>query len=137
MPFSRRPSNDRRCSPIPCRPKGNLPSDKADGDKTIHIPLKSRNVAGKISFSFNRQMYVNESNLDMSSVYISDYVQTDSLYVPVFKQEKMQNNELNIVLVEAGFDQSNITIPLRYVFDSNYFGYCDESEYCIHGGVRE
>ena len=109
---------------------------KVDGDKTIRIPLTSVNVNKNVSFELNCNMYVNKSSLDMSSIPLEGYEETNSLYVPFSKQMKMCDNEVNIILHESGFDLSKITIPMSFVIDRNAFGFCDDSDYCIHGGVR-
>ena len=109
---------------------------KIDGDKTIRIPLSVINVNTNVSFDLNCRMYVNKSSLDMSSLPKEGYVETNSLYVPFSKQMKMCDNEVNIILHESGFDLSEISIPMSFVLNRSTFGFCDDSDYCIHGGVR-
>ena len=109
---------------------------KIDRINTILIPLSFSNYYGNITFKYNREMYVNVSNFEMRETSAKGFVKTDSLYVPIYSQEKMSNNELSIVLMGSGFDESEINIPLRYFYDGNYLGYCGESDYCIHGGIR-
>ena len=111
---------------------------KADGNKTIRIPLSKTIVDRQfLRFSINKQMYVNQSTLEMSEVMLPGYTQTDSLYVPLSKQGKMQNNEINIYFHESGFDLSDIRVPLTFYTERNYFGFCDDSDYCIHGGIKQ
>lgn len=109
---------------------------KVDGDKTIRIPLTAVNVNSNVRFELNNTMYVNQSSLDMSSTPREGYIETSSLYVPFAKQMKMCDNEVKVVLHESGFDLAEITIPMTFVIDRNTFGFCSDSDYCIHGGVR-
>ncbi len=110
---------------------------KYDGDKTIRIPLKRNTKLTDIQFSLNKQMYVNQSTLDMSDNQLDGYTETTSLYLPFGKQDKMSNNEVKIFIYESGFDLADIVIPLRFTGDRNYFGFCSDSDYCIHGGIRK
>ena len=111
--------------------------DKNEDNLTIRVPLKTKIVSARYTFDYDASMYVNPQTLEMSTRQISGYEQSNALYVPIFSQSKLQNNEIKIHLIGAGFDKSDITIPLKYIFDSNYFGFCDDSDYCIHGGIRE
>ena len=105
-------------------------------DNIIRVPLKADPKSMNIKFKYNTKMYVNQSTLDMSDLPLEGYTETTSFYLPFGKQEKMNNNELRIFINESGFDLADITIPLRFIEDRNYFGFCSDSDYCIHGGVR-
>lgn len=106
-------------------------------NKSKKIPLKVSENNGDISFEIESQMYVNYNTLEMSTLKGSGYSKTNSFFVPMGKEESLSKNDFKIVINEAGFNLNTIEIPLEYFNLSKVFGSCGESDYCIHGGIKE
>ena len=100
------------------------------------VPLSIRRLSGKIAFQLNSQLYVNLNTLEMSEAYQEDYVETSDFFIPIGKERQFEQNEVNIVIEEAGFSCNKVIIPLTYFASSKLFGACYESEYCIEGGIK-
>ena len=103
----------------------------------IKVPVVINQNNNEISFEIKSNMYVNQKNLQMSSIPGLGFVKTDNFYLPLEGKDKIQNNEMRIVIEEAGFNKSKISIPVQYFNTHGYFGMCADSEYCIGGGIKE
>ena len=105
-------------------------------DHRFTIPLSINKSASKIGFRLNSNLYVNLNTLEMSDIYHDNYVETGDFYIPIGKEKQFEQNEVNIVIEEAGFSCNKVIIPLSYFASSKLFGACYEAEYCIEGGIR-
>ena len=115
----------------------NIYPNISSSDNIKRIPLDVNVNSKDVFFSLNSGMYVNHNTLEMSSDYIFGYTQTNSFFVPIGKENDLSKNEIKIVLYESGFNLNTIEIPLEYFNISKVFGSCGESDYCIHGGIKE
>jgi hypothetical protein len=115
----------------------NIYPEVLGSNKQRKVPLKVNEKDGEISFEIESQMYVNYNTLEMSSFKENGYSKTNSFFVPMGKEEALSKNDFKIVIVEAGFNLNTIEIPLEYFNFSKVFGSCGESDYCIHGGIKE
>ena len=106
-------------------------------DKEIVLPLTVISANNEISFAINKKLYVNTSTLDMANIPISGYIKTTDLYVPINKEDALSNDEIYISIVNAGYSNSDIKIPLDFYFNHHYIGECYNSDYCVHGGIRQ
>ncbi len=105
-------------------------------DHRLTLPLSIKKTTSKIGFQLNSSLYVNLSTLEMSDISQPNYVETGDFYIPIGKERQFEQNEVNIVIEEAGFSCNKVIIPLSYFAQSKLFGACYESEYCIEGGIR-
>ena len=113
------------------------PNLKRTTDNYIRIPLKKGANTEEISFEFNTNMYVNYTTLEMSVFQMSGYEETDDFYLPLGKEDLLEDEISRIVIEGSGFNRNTIIIPLSFYQSSKLFGSCDESDYCVHGGIRE
>lgn len=106
-------------------------------DKDIVFPLTISSINNEISFAINKKLYVNTSTLDMTYIPLSGYTKTSDLYVPINKEDALSNNEIYIKIINAGYSLSDIKIPLNFYYNHHYVGECYNSDYCVHGGIRQ
>ena len=96
--------------------------------------VKNKNT---ISIQIVEDLYVNPETLDMSYYQAPNYVPTGELFIPLGKQELLQQNDSYILIEEAGYSAIDLLIPFTYYFNKKMIGLCYESDYCIEGGVKE
>ena len=110
---------------------------KTGNEKIVAFPLTLNCSNKNITFSFNTKLYVNYSNYDLSDHYLPGYEKTNTVYLPLNTADKFESNESEIVIQEIGFNKNNFTIPISYFKSSKHFGACYDSDYCVHGGIKE
>lgn len=106
-------------------------------DNEIVINLACFNKKGTICFAYNDNLYVNQETLDMSSIYLPDYVEADNFYIPIGKQHLLEESDSYILVKEVGYSSIDITLPLSFYFTKKMLGLCYDSDYCIEGGILE
>ena len=106
-----------------------------NGEVVLNLNCVKNNT--EISFELNDELYVKKDTLEMASTKLRRYVRTDKLFIPINKQELLEENDSYILIKEAGYSCINIKLPLSYYFDKKIVGLCYESDYCISGVVRE
>ena len=108
---------------------------KVDG--LIPLKMKYSQIDDEVSLGLDELLYVNLDNLDMSSTMLANYTQTDVFYVPINKEELLSGDDIYILMTGSGHSESNFTLPFDFYYSKKYVGECYESDYCIHGGVKE
>ena len=103
----------------------------------IVLKMNCLNDNGQLSFELAEKLYVNPTTLEMSSIRSYGYAQTKELYIPVGKQELLEENDSYILIKDAGYSSVDIMLPLSYYFNKKIVGLCYSSDYCIEGGIRE
>lgn len=106
-------------------------------NKLIQVPLEYTQTIDKISFTCKSDMYVNPTTLEMRRLPAFEFEKTNDFFVPLTKEEKMVNNQVGILLKGAGYDKSEIYIPLEFYDYQKLMGFCFDSDYCIVGGVKQ
>ena len=104
-------------------------------DSNKVIPLKAKDNNGTISFTCS-SLYVNKETLMMSSKARAGYIESSYFYLPKNKISKLQGLNLNINVNEMGINKISYTYSFEISFDSLLLGPCNESMYCIVGGVE-
>lgn len=106
-------------------------------DDEVEIAISCIKNGYNISVDVVEDLYVNPETLDMSNYQAPGYVPTDELYIPLGKQELLQQNDSYILIEEAGYSAIDLMIPFTYYFNKKMIGLCYESDYCIEGGIKE
>lgn len=109
--------------------------EKTDNEIVLSMSFEQNN--NEISLLLNEELYVNQDTLEMSSIPLADYVPTNELFIPVGCEESFGLNESYIVIKNAGYSLSDITMPFSFYYSKKYIGQCYDSDYCISGGVKE
>ena len=100
------------------------------------IPIKLEKSGTKISFSFSNTMYVEPKTLMMSILPVPTFRATNNFYLPRNKREEMNGLQLTFCINGFGYSRTNITWTMTHDPSSNKIGHCQDSEYCVVGGVR-
>ena len=83
-------------------------------------------------------MYVNPYTLEMSLVERDGFIETDKFYLPIGKEEMLENNvKMYFYFSDIGRSGVNARYDISYLKDYNFFGECDDSVYCVGGGIRK
>lgn len=106
-------------------------------NQEVVVRMKCSQKGSLITFSPNDNLYVNKDTLEMASFPKANYVATNEIYVPLGRLEDFAEDECYILLRNAGYSYSDITIPFTFFYDKNFIGECYMSDYCIVGGVLE
>lgn len=114
-------------------PHNLFPYMKSDG--IVKIPLKLTQNKRNITIGYKNNMYVDEYDLTMSLTAKLGYSQTSTFYMPRGKNKELDETEFKIVIISAGKQDTDITMPVTYYSLNNRFGNCDDSEYCVRGGI--
>ena len=101
----------------------------------IELPLTLSKSEGVITFTYSTKMYVKKTTLQMYPRKAVGTVMTNEFFIPSGAEEKMSNNELEIIIENFGADRSCITIPLEFYDYRSLFGLCHNSDFCIEGGI--
>ena len=112
------------------------PNLKHVNDEVI-LNMKCVKNGNEISLELDEELYVNKDTLEMSSTLLNKYVKTNKLYIPVNKQQLLEENDSYILIKESGYSCIDIKLPLSYYFNKKIIGLCYDSDYCISGGIRE
>lgn len=99
------------------------------------ISLKAKDNNGTISFGCS-SLYVEKDTLMMSSKPRAGYIESYYFYLPNNKISKLQGLNLNISVNGMGINGMSYIYPFQINFDSLLLGPCNESMYCIVGGVE-
>lgn len=108
-----------------------------DKDGNIFIPINLIQNSNDINFEFKNKMYVNPNTLDMSLVEKEDYIETDKFYINPDKIAKFEKGDFEFVINDAGYNETNILLPMEIRAFRQAVGYCYDSTYCISGGIIE
>ena len=106
-------------------------------DNVVSIRMKKEQINDEISLSLNETMYVNKDTLEMYQNSTSNVIETTDLFVPIGKEADLLDDDIFISIVDSGHSQADFTIPFNFYYNKRYFGECYESDYCIHGGIKE
>lgn len=107
----------------------------------VKIPLKCNSSftvnVFSVTFDYLNLMYFDKNSLSMSLTSLYGYQQTNKFYMPRSKGKEMDETQFKIVIEGAGRNNTKIIIPLTYYSLRNHFGNCDDSDYCVRGGILE
>ena len=106
-------------------------------DNVISLKMKYRQIEDDVYLELDEEMYVNSISLDMSNNPMANYVLTDSFFIPANKEDEFLGDELYISMFNCGYSQNDYMLPFNFYFSKKYVGECYESDYCIHGGIKE
>lgn len=101
------------------------------------IPLKITENNGEISVIFKFIMYVDPTLLEMNLLPKTGYVATNNFYLPVNKMSDINGMSLSFEINEIGYNKTTIKWDMIYDPTTNKIGPCQNSEYCIVGGVSK
>ena len=75
--------------------------------------------------------------MNMAYLPLSGYVATDNLYFPINQIDSVQGLNVTFTLRDFGNNKTNLSWTSTYYPTSNIIGQCNNSEYCIVGGVSQ
>ena len=105
-------------------------------NKDVYIPISLYKSGPYIFFKYNKTFYINKRTLQISDVYRSGFVTTNSFYLPINGRSKFNNKTINFELDGMGLDGISTNISLRYDVSRSLVGICKDGDYCIIGGRR-
>ena len=111
--------------------------DIEKNNNLITLKMKYTQIDDDVTLSLDEELYVNVDTLEMSQNPKDNYVETDSVFVPTNKEDDFMGDEMFIRMVDCGYSLSDFNIPFNFYFSKKYVGECHESDYCIHGGIKE
>ena len=103
----------------------------------ISLKMKYHQIEDEVYLELDEELYVNSTSLDMSNNPMANYVVTDSFFIPANKEDEFLGDELYISMQNCGFSLNDYMLPFNFYFSKKYVGECYESDYCIHGGIKE
>ncbi len=110
-----------------------------DEDNEVKIPIKvkeSRTTTKTLTFADT--FYVEPSTLKMSLTPKIGYVETKYFYFPINHLDDVLNQKFIFKINQLGTMSSrmNITFECSFNTDVHLIGDCNNSEYCLIGGIR-
>ena len=106
-------------------------------NNVVSFPLKPVQNGNDVLLVIDEQLYVNTETLEMSDHQFPGFVETDKFYVPIHREEDFLKDEVYITMEDCGFSLADIHIPFKFFYAKKYVGECYESDYCVHGGIKE
>ena len=113
-----------------------FPNLKKNGN-IISLKMKYTQNEDEINLQLDEQLYVNNDNFDMSTSKLANYTETDAIYIPTNKEDDLLDNDIFITMLDCGYSAVDFTIPFNFYYSKKYIGECYDSDYCIHGGIKE
>jgi len=101
------------------------------------IPLTLSKNGSVVSFNFPDVMYVNPETLEMSLTQISGTTETRNFYMPRNKKTLLQSLKMILRVDGLGSNLIRFDYPIEYNSGNNYIGDCNDSDYCVTGGIRK
>ena len=98
------------------------------------IPLYINNKDNTVNFIF-KNLYVNPTTLDMSLVNREGFISTNYFYLPKNKINKLQGFPLTLSLIGGGVNNISFDYDFTINLSSLLIGPCNQSSFCIVGGV--
>ncbi len=113
----------------------NFPYIEADESGIKHVPVYPSVKDNNVTFIY-KGLYVKESTLEMSLVNREGFTYTNYFYLPKNKLKSLQGQKL--VFSGTRFGVNNITFQCQMSLsvDSLLIGPCNQSNFCIVGGVK-
>ena len=106
-----------------------------DGYKLI--PLRLNFDGEYITYSYGVDFYYDKETYRMCDYAKKNYLKTNDFYFPL-NGRSLLNDYIFIVEIEhLGKALTNITYELSFYSGRNLIGPCDNSDFCIVGGIRE
>lgn len=102
-----------------------------------HINIKTHFINGIGTFRYDCSFYYEPNSLQISDIWRSGFQETDKLYIPKNSYEELEKYKFELHVYGIGADKLNLLIPLIYQCSSNIFGTCNNSRYCVTGGIEE
>lgn len=115
--------------------KNNLfPNISSKEDKKIIKLILNQNKKD-VSFSYDK-LYVEPDSFDLSSKALEGYKETTHFLLPKNKKHELQGYTFYINVIKMGYN--NISFHYDFTINSSslLIGPCNESNYCVVGGVR-
>jgi len=101
----------------------------------IIVPLSLIKEGETYSLSFPSLMYVNPNTLEMSITKISGFSITSYFYLPINHLKDLSQSNFTFVIEGLGYSQSNFVWTVSYLVYQGLIGPCENSNYCVIGGI--
>ena len=109
----------------------------SDGYKHIPLILEYDNSLKRVNVSMKQSYYVNRETMKISDIYRNNFELTDKFYLPYNFKNYSENYEFSVHLIDIGADKLDVIFPLSLAFQRSKFGLCNNSDYCVIGGIVE
>jgi hypothetical protein len=113
-----------------------FPNMHSSNDEKVILNLDLICNYQTISMSFADKLYVNPQNLDMSLTPLIGYKETNYFFLPINMKEQISFIDFKFDLVNVGSCYTDFFFTVSYLTDVNLIGECNESEYCVVGGIK-
>ena len=110
-----------------------IPLDE-DGYKKIKIKLNVNE--SKATLDFDETLYFDKEDHQMSLISQPGFIKGDKFYVPFNRNEDLEKCTFYVDLYNVGPDKLTLSYPIKYMGFRRFFGTCDDSDYCVIGGIR-
>ena len=97
----------------------------------VQLPLKSRLLNGKYTFSLEKNIYVHPTTLAVSSEKLDGYVQTRHIYFPRNDMQNQDDYYCYFLFSNFGIDKDSVYHRFHIKALKNIVGDCHNSKYCV------
>lgn len=113
-----------------------------NNENEVLFPISLTRNGNSVFFQNNFEYFYDRSSFEMyeslpSNTNYSNLARTNQIYIKDNKKTELELTNLNIVINSLPRSGGKIVIPLTFLKDRNFIGYCDDSNHCIIGGIRE
>ena len=103
----------------------------------VNIGLKLLKNNDNLNFKFQKTLYVNPKNLDLSSNYIDGYKMTSNFYLPVNKLDNIRKYVFYINVSDFGYNKLSFINAITFDVTNYYVGNCNNADICVVGGIEQ
>ena len=98
--------------------------------RSIPLTYSKDKISGKITFAYKDQLYVNPTNLDMSSTPKEGYIKTNQIYFPTYLNED-KSIRFTYTIANFGANSYPFAYNEKVHVSKKIFGNCGDSSFCI------
>lgn len=114
-----------------------FPKIEENEDGFKHIPLSLFQIDEFVYFKYKDNIFYDPSSGNISFVKTKDSILKNRFYIPRNKTSEVESYTFYFQINNFGGDGINISFPIKFVSYSYYFGLCNQSDYCIMGGIKK
>lgn len=106
-------------------------------NQMVTLKMKYTQIGDDVYLDLDEKLYVNKYTLEVARDPMSNFVETNNLFIPTNKEDDFMGDEVEIKMLDVGYSELDFTMPFNFYFSKKYIGECYESDYCVHGGIKE
>ena len=90
-----------------------------------------------VDIVMRNECYLNKDTMEVSDIYRNNFDMVGKFYLPYNFSKFVNEYQFSVELIGVGEDKLNIIYPIEFSSNKNTFGLCNNSDYCVIGGISK